>query len=187
MQDYAAVYNVINFLQLEKDGGQQEEYSSSHFNFSNNENPSVTQIAAEDDLLPQSHQAKKIKKKKRVDFHYKRRRRNNKNTELNNNTPFNFSEDQKILSLVLEHGPKFSVVSKYFNDRNQNAIKNRYYKYLRFRWDQILGSDYSHLNQRRDDQEQSQDITKIIEEMNFFPEITNLLSQFVQRVYAQFN
>lgn len=54
---------------------------------------------------------------------------------MNNNNPFNIEEDKKILSLVLEHGPKFSDIAKYFTDRNQNAIKNRYYKYLRFRWD----------------------------------------------------
>ncbi|CAD8124821.1 unnamed protein product [Paramecium sonneborni] len=187
MQDYEAEQNFINFLQLEKYVSQVEEFSSCQLILSNQENPFVTQIA-DQNLLPQNKQAKKIKKKKkRVDFHNKRRRRNNKNIELNNNTPFNFSEDQKILSLVLEHGPKFSVVSKYFIDRNQNAIKNRYYKNLRFRWDQVLGSDFSHLNSRKNDSVQGQDITQMIEEMNFYPEVTNILSKFIKRVYLHFN
>lgn len=56
-----------------------------------------------------------------------------------NNSPFNVEEDRKILSFVLKYGPKFSDIAKCFNDRNHNAIKNRYYKYLRFRWDSILG------------------------------------------------
>ncbi|CAD8204137.1 unnamed protein product [Paramecium pentaurelia] len=186
MSDCAAQQNFINFLQMENDLSHFEEYSSQLI-FSNQENPSLTQIV-DQNHIPQSHKAKKIKKKKRVDFHYKRRRRNNKNSELNNTTSFNFEEDQKILSLVLEHGPRFSLVSRYFNDRNQNAIKNRYYKYLRFRWDQILGSDYIHLNYRKeDDQENSEDINQVIQEMNFFPEVTNILSSLVQRVYSHFN
>ncbi|CAD8210632.1 unnamed protein product [Paramecium pentaurelia] len=178
MKDCKAEQNFINFLQLEKDGSQFEEYSSQLI-ISNQENPSLTQIA-DLNVMPQNHQAKKIKKKKRVDFHYKRRRRSNKISELNNTTPFNFNEDQKILSLVLEHGPKFSVVSRYFNDRNQNAIKNR--------WDQVLGSDYIHLNCRKEeDQLQSQDMEQIIQGMNFFPEVTNILSSFIQRVHSYFN
>ncbi|CAD8211223.1 unnamed protein product [Paramecium octaurelia] len=186
MQDCAAEQNFMNFLQLEKDGSQFEE-NSSQLIISNQENPSLTQIA-DLNLMPSGHQAKKMKKRKRVDFHYKRRRRSNKNSELNNTAPFNFNEDQKILSLVLEHGPKFSVVSRYFNDRNQNAIKNRYYKYLRFRWDQVLGNDYLHLNCRKEgDLYPSQDIEQTIQEMNFFPEVTDILSSFVQRVHSYFN
>ncbi|CAD8211710.1 unnamed protein product [Paramecium octaurelia] len=186
MQDCAANQNFLSFLQLEKDLSQVDEYSS-QFIFSNQENPSLTQLANLNHVSS-SHQAKKIKKKKRVDFHYKRRRRNNKNSELNNQAPFNFDEDQRILSLVLEHGPRFSIVSRYFFDRSQNAIKNRYYKYLRFRWDQILGRDYIHLNCRReDDQKTSEDMEQLIEKMNFFPEVTTILSSFVQRVYSHFN
>lgn len=74
-----------------------------------------------------------------MDFHYKKKRRNIKTIEINNHNPFNVEEDKKILSLVLQYGPKFDDIAKYFNDRNPNAIKNRYYKYLRFRWDYYMG------------------------------------------------
>mgnify|MGYP001808295250 CR=1 FL=1 len=53
-----------------------------------------------------------------MEFHYKKKRRNTKMTEMNNNNPFNFEEDKKILNLVLEHGPKFGDMAKYFTDRS---------------------------------------------------------------------
>ncbi|CAD8125956.1 unnamed protein product [Paramecium sonneborni] len=186
MQDCAEEQNYINFLQLERDMGSNDENSSSLINL-NNENPTLTEIL-DSDINPIKQQGKKIKKKKRVDFHSKKRRRNNKMSETNNNNPFNFEEDKKILCLVLEHGPKFGNIAKYFTDRNQNAIKNRYYKQLRFRWDQILGSEYSSLNCKRESERvECRDITQIIDELNFFPEITDLLSKFVQRVHSYFN
>ncbi|CAD8210055.1 unnamed protein product [Paramecium pentaurelia] len=187
MQDCANEQNYINFLQLEKDVGSYDDNSSLLLHM-NHENPSLTQLM-ELDVTPLNKQGKKIKKKKkRVDFHYKKKRRNNKITDMNNNNPFNIEEDKKILSLVLEHGPKFSDIAKYFTDRNQNAIKNRYYKYLRFRWDKTLGSEYRRLNCKRDtDKVECSDLTQIIDEMNFFPEITDLLSQFVYRVHSYFN
>jgi hypothetical protein len=84
------------------------------------------------------HKICKKKNKKKYDFHTKKRKKSHKNNELNNDV-FSSTEDEKILSLVLELGPRFQLIAKYFSDRSLNAIKNRYYKYLRYRWDGILG------------------------------------------------
>ncbi|KAM3138980.1 hypothetical protein pb186bvf_008993 [Paramecium bursaria] len=60
---------------------------------------------------------------------------------------FTLLEDQKILELVLAQGPKFNKISKLFPGKTISMVKNRYYKYLRFKWDQILGSQYTFMNQ----------------------------------------
>ncbi|CAD8212324.1 unnamed protein product [Paramecium pentaurelia] len=186
MQDCGDQQNYINFLQLENGVGSIDENSSSLLQL-NHENPSLTQIINLNGY-PLKQQAKKIKKKKRVDFHYKKKRRNIKSTEINNNNPFNVEEDKKILSLVLEHGPKFSDIAKYFNDRNQNAIKNRYYKYLRFKWDYYMGSEYRRLNCKRDNEKvECSDLTQMMDDMNIFPEIKDLLSKFVYTLHSYFN
>ncbi|CAK78314.1 unnamed protein product (macronuclear) [Paramecium tetraurelia] len=186
MQDCKDEQNYLNFLQLEKTVGSIDDNSTSLHQL-NHENLSLT-YNMNQEVSPLNHQTKRIKKKKRVIFHYKKKRRNTKLIEMNNNNPFTVEEDQKILSLVLKHGPKFGNIIKNFNDRNQNAIKNRYYKYLRFRWDSILGSDYRRLNCKRDSEKvDCSDLTQIIDEMTIFPEFKDLLSQLVYRVHSYFN
>ncbi|KAM3142129.1 hypothetical protein pb186bvf_005783 [Paramecium bursaria] len=59
---------------------------------------------------------------------------------------FTFDEDVKILHFVLKQGPKFHKICKRFNGKTMSVVKNRYYKNLRFRWSEILGSDYAHLD-----------------------------------------
>ncbi|CAD8161446.1 unnamed protein product [Paramecium octaurelia] len=185
MQDCWDDQNYLNFLQLEKEVGLIDDNSTSLLQL-NHENLSRT-IIMDLEGCPLNRQAKKIKKRKRVVFHYKKRR-NTKLTGINNNNTFTVEEDKKILSLVLEHGPKFGNIMKNFNDRNQNAIKNRYYKYLRFRWDSILGSDYRRLNCKQDSKKvECSDLTQIIDEMTIFPEFKVLLSQLVYRVHSYFN
>ncbi|CAD8193402.1 unnamed protein product [Paramecium octaurelia] len=66
--------------------------------------------------------------------------------------PFSNVEDKRILELVLKIGPKFYKISKSFPGKSVSMVKNRYYKYLRYRWDQVMGSEYSHMNSLPEDQ-----------------------------------
>ncbi|CAD8103859.1 unnamed protein product [Paramecium primaurelia] len=45
---------------------------------------------------------------------------------------FTKDEDKDILKYVLEYGPNFNKIVKYFPGKTMNMIKNRYYKKLRY-------------------------------------------------------
>ncbi|CAD8104589.1 unnamed protein product [Paramecium primaurelia] len=66
--------------------------------------------------------------------------------------PFSNIEDKRILELVLKIGPKFYKISKSFPGKSVSMVKNRYYKYLRYRWDEVMGSEYRHMNSLPEDQ-----------------------------------
>jgi hypothetical protein len=53
--------------------------------------------------------------------------------------PFSNTEDRRIMELVLSIGPKFYKISKSFPGKSVSMVKNRYYKYLRYRWDVVMG------------------------------------------------
>ncbi|CAD8153636.1 unnamed protein product [Paramecium octaurelia] len=48
---------------------------------------------------------------------------------------FSLEEDRLILELVLNFGPKFQKIHKHFPGKTLAMVKNRYYKYLRYRWE----------------------------------------------------
>ncbi|CAD8184312.1 unnamed protein product [Paramecium octaurelia] len=52
---------------------------------------------------------------------------------------FSDLEDQRILELVIQLGPNFNKIVKYFPGKTMNMIKNRYYKKLRFNKEYYLG------------------------------------------------
>ncbi|CAK91673.1 unnamed protein product (macronuclear) [Paramecium tetraurelia] len=64
---------------------------------------------------------------------------------------FTIQEDQKLLGLVLMFGPKFKTIQRKMSGRPLNILKNRYYRDLRYRWDEILGIEYAYLNEKKVD------------------------------------
>ncbi|CAD8105163.1 unnamed protein product [Paramecium primaurelia] len=64
---------------------------------------------------------------------------------------FTLNEDQKILHLVLTLGPKFKQIAKLIPGKSINALKNRYYRDLRYRWDEVLGKEYIYLNEQKEE------------------------------------
>ncbi|CAD8159596.1 unnamed protein product (macronuclear) [Paramecium tetraurelia] len=57
---------------------------------------------------------------------------------LSNRKPgqkFTPEEDRLILELVQSIGPKFQKIHKHFPGKTLAMVKNRYYKYLRYRWE----------------------------------------------------
>ncbi|CAD8211772.1 unnamed protein product [Paramecium pentaurelia] len=45
---------------------------------------------------------------------------------------FTKDEDKDILKYVIQYGPNFNKIVKYFPGKTMNMIKNRYYKKLRY-------------------------------------------------------
>ncbi|CAD8047087.1 unnamed protein product [Paramecium sonneborni] len=134
---------------------------------------------------------KRIARRKKCDFHTKKRKKvNKKNLIFENHSPFTIQEDEKILNLVIEHGPRFQIISKFFLDRSQNAVKNRYYKFLRYHWDLILGDNYQHLNYVNEEEsaqhEINEELTNFLDSMNLFPEVTNIIRNFITQVDNHF-
>ncbi|KAM3142128.1 hypothetical protein pb186bvf_005782 [Paramecium bursaria] len=68
-----------------------------------------------------------------------------KKKESKQHHQFTSDDDKRILRGVLKHGPKFDKLVRYF-PCSINVVKNRYYKYLRYRWDIVLGCEYKSFN-----------------------------------------
>ncbi|CAD8121928.1 unnamed protein product [Paramecium sonneborni] len=64
---------------------------------------------------------------------------------------FTIQEDQRLLGLVLMFGPKFKTIQRKMSGRPLNILKNRYYRELRYKWDEIMGKEYAHLNEKKPD------------------------------------
>ncbi|CAD8093361.1 unnamed protein product [Paramecium primaurelia] len=122
---------------------------------------------------------KKPKKKNEYDYHRKKRRcadgTNNKKSGQN----FSLEDDKRILQLVLKNGPKFQKIHRHFHGKTLAMVKNRYYKYLRFRWE-ILGQNYKHLSVTQEQLktlcEQQKNVSKILS-----AEKDDLISQITSR------
>ncbi|CAD8210237.1 unnamed protein product [Paramecium pentaurelia] len=64
---------------------------------------------------------------------------------------FTIQEDQKLLRFILMYGPKFKLIQRKMSGRPLNILKNRYYRDLRYRWDEVLGTEFAHLNEQKVD------------------------------------
>ncbi|CAK87589.1 unnamed protein product (macronuclear) [Paramecium tetraurelia] len=84
---------------------------------------------------------KKQKKKNEYDYHRKKRRGSDGTSNKKSGQKFSLEEDKRILQLVHKNGPKFQKIHRHFHGKTLAMVKNRYYKYLRFRWE-ILGQYY---------------------------------------------
>lgn len=51
---------------------------------------------------------------------------------------FTIDEDLRILKLVEDVGPKFDLFARNFPGKSINNIKNRYYKVIRYRKEELL-------------------------------------------------
>ncbi|CAD8126161.1 unnamed protein product [Paramecium sonneborni] len=91
---------------------------------------------------------------------------------------FNLNEDQKILRLVLLIGPKFKKIAKQIPGKSINNIKNRYYRNLRYRWDEILGNQYTHLNQ----QQEKPTLVSLVTNSQLHQEFTNILIPMFSKI-----
>ncbi|CAD8207327.1 unnamed protein product [Paramecium pentaurelia] len=62
---------------------------------------------------------------------------------------FSYLEDKRILELVIQLGPNFNKIVKYFPGKTMNMIKNRYYKKLRYnKEDYLSGKELTKTNNK---------------------------------------
>ncbi|CAK92409.1 unnamed protein product (macronuclear) [Paramecium tetraurelia] len=178
-------YDEISFSQFQEEFGETSYENQPILVHLDDPLPSQTDSL---ELVLQSvpKKQKKVARKKKCDFQTKKRKRVNKKKNLGfeKHTPFTFQEDEKILNLVKEHGPRFQIISKYFLDRSQNAVKNRYYKFLRYNWNLIFGeqafllmsSQQQHsINQFEEEGAQQELLTNFFDNMNFNPNLTTIV------------
>ncbi|CAD8135344.1 unnamed protein product [Paramecium octaurelia] len=148
-------------------------------------------------LMNKNHQqitkASNDSKNKLIRYTVKREKDMKRKKQKNRGKQFSQEEDQRLLNYILKKGPKFHKFARYFPGKSTNMLKNRYYKSLRFVWDQVLGSQYSYMNAP------SEEITPIIEQespifmfdeliqLRLFPEAEDLMSNFIGNLSQTFN
>ena len=72
--------------------------------------------------------------KKRIQYNINRKQRKSRHRKiyrLSHNAQFSSEEDERILALVEEMGPKFVKIATFFPNKSYSMVKNRYYKHLR--------------------------------------------------------
>ena len=52
----------------------------------------------------------------------------------NKNGPWSHEEDQLLAEKYLEHGPQWTTIAKFFDGRSENNVKNRWYTYVKSRF-----------------------------------------------------
>ncbi|CAD8112925.1 unnamed protein product [Paramecium primaurelia] len=97
---------------------------------------------------------------------------------------FTIQEDQKLLGFILKYGPKFKLIQRKMSGRPLNILKNRYYRDLRYRWDEVLGTEFIHLNEKKVDMVTDEiwknspldpDLSKIM--MNMVTKLQNVITK----------
>ena len=58
----------------------------------------------------------------------------------NKNGPWTTEEDQLLTEKYIEHGPQWTTISKFFDGRSENNVKNRWYTYVKNRFQQTPSS-----------------------------------------------
>ncbi|CAD8099786.1 unnamed protein product [Paramecium sonneborni] len=121
---------------------------------------------------------KKIKRKRL--FYTLKRSVVNQRSRIPLSETFTPKEDRLILSSVIKIGPKFKVISSYLPQKTLSTIKNRYYKYLRYRWTQILGKDFESLI--KENQQIIRQDDEILETVELFPEVKDILKNMISNI-----
>ncbi|CAD8146136.1 unnamed protein product [Paramecium pentaurelia] len=148
-------------------------------------------------LMNKNHQqitkATNDSKNKLIRYTVKRDKDTKRKKQKNRGKQFSLEEDQRLLNYILKKGPKFYKFSRYFPGKTTNMLKNRYYKSLRFKWDQVLGNQYQYLNPQSEElipimgQESSAFMFDELIQLNLFPEAEDLLSNFIGNLSQAFS
>ncbi|CAD8135964.1 unnamed protein product [Paramecium pentaurelia] len=99
---------------------------------------------------------------------------------------FTQDEDDRILRLVQEFGPKFVKIALYFPNKSYSMVKNRYYKHLRDKYKDLyqLGCD-TRIEQETmsyKPNEKLDELNQLIHSINLSPEIFSLTQTFIQHL-----
>ncbi|CAD8140233.1 unnamed protein product [Paramecium octaurelia] len=132
-------------------------------------------------------------KNRLIRYTVKREKDMKRKKQKNRGKQFTLEEDQRLLNYILRKGPKFHKFARYFPGKTTNMLKNRYYKSLRFKWDQVLGNQYQHLNPSSEElipimaQESSPFMFDELIQLKLFPEAEDLLSNFIGNLSQTFS
>ncbi|CAD8093653.1 unnamed protein product [Paramecium sonneborni] len=133
----------------------------------------VSKIKSENRIVKKKMKRKRLyTKAKRVGLR--------KRTEIPAFESFTPTEDKLILSSVLKLGPKFKVISTFFPQKSLSTVKNRYYKFLRYRWIQIMGKDYDTMY--KESQTTVPQNEEIIETVELFPDVKDILMNMISKI-----
>ncbi|EAX98717.1 Myb-like DNA-binding domain containing protein [Trichomonas vaginalis G3] len=58
----------------------------------------------------------------------------------NKNGPWSSEEDELLAKKYLEHGPQWTTISKFFDGRSENNVKNRWYTYVKHQFNKSTTS-----------------------------------------------
>ncbi|CAD8142767.1 unnamed protein product [Paramecium octaurelia] len=107
---------------------------------------------------------------------------------------FQLQEDIRLLKLVYQHGRQFSRIVKQFPKRTVSMLKNRYYKNLRYRWEELMGIKY--IENENEEKTNNQiaginqdnhsvdhhDLINMLPNVYGCPSICNMLSSFITKM-----
>ncbi|CAD8042844.1 unnamed protein product [Paramecium primaurelia] len=110
----------------------------------------------------------------------KQKDKQGKNQKL---SQFTQEEDDRILRLVQEFGPKFVKIALYFPNKSYCMVKNRYYKHLRDKY-KDLGCDIRIEQETMSykPNEKLDELNQLIHSINLSPEIFQLTQNFIQHL-----
>ncbi|CAD8127135.1 unnamed protein product [Paramecium sonneborni] len=99
---------------------------------------------------------------------------------------FTQEEDDRIIKLVQELGPKFVKIAPFFPNKSYSMVKNRYYKHLRDKHKDLCqkGCDLKIEQETMSykPNEKLDELNQLIHSINLSPEIVSLTQTFIQHL-----
>ncbi|CAD8210850.1 unnamed protein product [Paramecium octaurelia] len=128
---------------------------------------------------------------KRIQYNINRKqKKKNKQKEQSGKgqsmSQFTKDEDDRVLRLVQELGPKFMKIAPFFPNKSYSMVKNRYYKHLRDKQQDIckmscdLKIEQESLSYKPN--EKLDELNKLIHSINLSPELISLTQTFLQHI-----
>lgn len=74
----------------------------------------------------------------------------------NKNGPWSHEEDQLLAEKYIEHGPQWTTIAKFFDGRSENNVKNRWYTYVKARFNQSQKQHFTAIKQSKTEKNQLQ-------------------------------
>ena len=76
----------------------------------------------------------------------------------NKNGPWSHEEDQLLAEKYLEHGPQWTTIAKFFDGRSENNVKNRWYTYVKSRFNT---APTPHVSNQQNQPKRTQTVTPV--------------------------
>ncbi|CAD8100755.1 unnamed protein product [Paramecium primaurelia] len=132
---------------------------------------------------------KSVQKRIQYNINRKQKKKNKQKDQQGKSqsfSQFTQEEDDRILKLVHDLGPKFMKIAPFFPNKSYSMVKNRYYKHLRDKQKDVckMGCDIK-IEQETMSQkpnEKLNELNQLIHSINLSPEIISLTETFLQHI-----